>query len=152
MGHEIDAGYCCGESWAIEPCAKLGKQLLALLGWRSSIACDGHAMCSDLTRDDAGFETRRILARLTIGFVLARSLNRLTWLDGLNEMAVDLPPGSEAERQWRCKSPGSTARPERPSRQSGCRGVALALPGCGQGTARGTGRNGAAKRGLAGRR
>jgi hypothetical protein len=42
-----------------------------------------------------------LLAGLAVGYVLARSLNRLTWRDGQNEMAVDFPPGSEAERQWR---------------------------------------------------
>jgi hypothetical protein len=42
-----------------------------------------------------------LLAGLAIGYLLARSLNRLTWRDGQNEMAVDFPPGSEAERQWR---------------------------------------------------
>jgi hypothetical protein len=47
-----------------------------------------------------------LLAGLTIGYVLARSLNRLTWGDGRNEMAVDFPPGSEAERQWRLRVSG----------------------------------------------
>jgi len=44
---------------------------------------------------------RFLLAGLAIGHVLARSLNRLTSRDGQDETAVDLPPGSEAERQWR---------------------------------------------------
>jgi hypothetical protein len=45
-------------------------------------------------------------AGLAIGYVLARSLNRLTWRDRRNEMAVDFPPGSEAERQWRLRVSG----------------------------------------------
>ena len=47
-----------------------------------------------------------ILAGLAIGYLLARSLNRLTRLDGRNEMAVDFPPGSEAEREWRLRVSG----------------------------------------------
>jgi hypothetical protein len=47
-----------------------------------------------------------LLAGLTIGYVLARSRNPLTWRDGRNEMAVDFPPGSEAERQWRLRVSG----------------------------------------------
>jgi hypothetical protein len=45
-------------------------------------------------------------AGLAIGYVFARSLNRLTGRDGRNEMAVDVPPGSEAERQWRARVSG----------------------------------------------
>ena len=47
-----------------------------------------------------------LLAGLAIGYVLARPLNRLTQQDGRNEMAVDVPPGSEAERQWRVRVSG----------------------------------------------
>ena len=47
-----------------------------------------------------------LLAGLAIGYVLARPLNRLTWQDGRNEMAVDFPPGSEAEREWRLRVSG----------------------------------------------
>jgi hypothetical protein len=39
-----------------------------------------------------------LLAGVAIGYVLVRSLNRLT---RRNEIVVDLPPGSEAEREWR---------------------------------------------------
>jgi hypothetical protein len=46
------------------------------------------------------------LAGLAIGHVLARSLNRLTWRNGRNEVAVDFPPGSDAERQWRLRVSG----------------------------------------------
>jgi hypothetical protein len=42
-----------------------------------------------------------LLAGVAIGYVLVRSLNRLTWRDGRNEIVVDFPPGSEAEREWR---------------------------------------------------
>jgi hypothetical protein len=42
-----------------------------------------------------------LLAGLAIGYVLARSLNRLTWRDERNEIAVAFPPGSEAETEWR---------------------------------------------------
>ena len=47
-----------------------------------------------------------IVAGLAIGYVLARSLNRLTRRDGRNEMAVDFPPGSDAEREWRLQVSG----------------------------------------------
>jgi len=47
-----------------------------------------------------------ILAGVAIGHVLVRSLNRLTGRDGRNEMAVDFPPGSEAERQSRLRVSG----------------------------------------------
>jgi hypothetical protein len=47
-----------------------------------------------------------ILAGLAIGYVLARSSNRLTWWDGRNETAVDFPPVSEAEREWRLRVSG----------------------------------------------
>jgi len=47
-----------------------------------------------------------LLAGLAIGYVLARSLNRLTWRGRRNEIAVDFPPGSEAERQWRLRVSG----------------------------------------------
>ena len=47
-----------------------------------------------------------ILGGLAIGYLLARSLNRLTRLDGRNEMAVDFPPGSEGEREWRLRVSG----------------------------------------------
>jgi hypothetical protein len=47
-----------------------------------------------------------IVAGLAIGYVLARSLNRLTWRDGRNEMGVGFPPGSEAEREWRLRVSG----------------------------------------------
>jgi hypothetical protein len=44
-----------------------------------------------------------LVAGLAVGYVLARSLNRLTrqdeWTD--IEVEVDFPPGSEAEREWR---------------------------------------------------
>ena len=45
-------------------------------------------------------------AGLAIGYVLARSLNRLTWRNERNEIAVDFPPGSEAEREWRLRVSG----------------------------------------------
>ena len=47
-----------------------------------------------------------LLAGLAIGDVLARPLNRLTQKDGRNEMAVDAPPGSEAEKEWRLRVSG----------------------------------------------
>jgi hypothetical protein len=47
-----------------------------------------------------------LLAALAIGYVLVRSLNRLTGRDGRNEIGVDFPPGSEAERQWRLRVSG----------------------------------------------
>jgi hypothetical protein len=47
-----------------------------------------------------------ILAGLAIGDVLVRSLNRLTGRDGRNEIGVDFPPGSEAEREWRLRVSG----------------------------------------------
>jgi hypothetical protein len=47
-----------------------------------------------------------LLAGLAIGYALARSLYRLAWRDGRNEMAVDFPPASEAERQWRLRVSG----------------------------------------------
>jgi hypothetical protein len=47
-----------------------------------------------------------IVAGLAIGYVLARFLNRLTTRDGRNEMGVDFPPGSEAEREWRLRVSG----------------------------------------------
>jgi hypothetical protein len=47
-----------------------------------------------------------LFAGLAIGYVLAPPLNRLTRRDGRNETAVDLPPGSEAERQWRLRVSG----------------------------------------------
>ncbi len=47
-----------------------------------------------------------LLAGLAIGSIVARALNRLTWRDGRNQMAVDFPPGSEAERQWRLRVSG----------------------------------------------
>jgi hypothetical protein len=46
------------------------------------------------------------LAGLAIGYVLTRPLNRLTRQDGRNEMAVDFPPVSERERQWRVRVSG----------------------------------------------
>jgi hypothetical protein len=44
-----------------------------------------------------------LLAGLAIGYVLARSLARLTRRDEWIEMRADVafPPGSEAEREWR---------------------------------------------------
>ena len=42
-----------------------------------------------------------LLAGLAIGYVLARSLNRLTWRGERIEVDVAFPPGSEAEREWR---------------------------------------------------
>jgi hypothetical protein len=53
-----------------------------------------------------------LLAGLAMGYLFARSLNHLTWRDGRNEIAVDFPPGSEAERQWRLRVSGleGTAR------------------------------------------
>ena len=42
-----------------------------------------------------------LLAGVAIGYVIVRSLNRLTRRDGRNEIVVDLPPGSVAEREWR---------------------------------------------------
>ena len=45
-------------------------------------------------------------AGLAIGYVLARSLNRLTWRNERNEIAGDFPPGSEAEREWRLRVSG----------------------------------------------
>ena len=47
-----------------------------------------------------------LLAGLAIGYVLARRLNRLTLKDGPNGIAVDVPPGSEFERQWRLRVSG----------------------------------------------
>jgi hypothetical protein len=47
-----------------------------------------------------------LLAGLAIGYVLVRSLNRLTGRDGRNEIGVDFPPGSEAERKWRLRVSG----------------------------------------------
>jgi hypothetical protein len=47
-----------------------------------------------------------LLAGLGIGYVLARCLNRLTWREGRNEMAVEFPPASEAEREWRLRVSG----------------------------------------------
>jgi hypothetical protein len=47
-----------------------------------------------------------ILAGVMIGYVLARSLNRLARRDGRNGMATDFPPGSEAEREWRRRVSG----------------------------------------------
>ena len=47
-----------------------------------------------------------MLAGLAIGYLLARSLNRLTWWDGRNEKPVDFPPGSAAEIQWRLRVSG----------------------------------------------
>jgi hypothetical protein len=47
-----------------------------------------------------------LLAGLAIGYVLAPPLTRLARQDGRNEMAVDFPPGSEAERQWRLRVSG----------------------------------------------
>lgn len=47
-----------------------------------------------------------LLAGLAIGYVLAPLLNRLTRRDGRSEIAVDFPPGSEAERQWRVQVSG----------------------------------------------
>ena len=47
-----------------------------------------------------------LLAGLAIGYVLARALNRLTWRNGRNEIAVDFRPRSEAEREWRLRVSG----------------------------------------------
>ena len=47
-----------------------------------------------------------LLVGVAIGYVLVRSLNRLTWRDGRNEIGVDFPPGSEAEREWRLRVSG----------------------------------------------
>jgi hypothetical protein len=47
-----------------------------------------------------------LLAGVAIGYVLVRSLNRLTWQDGRNEMVGDVPPDSEAEREWRVRVSG----------------------------------------------
>ena len=47
-----------------------------------------------------------LLAGLAIGFVLASLLERLTRRDGRNEMALDFPPRSEAEREWRLRISG----------------------------------------------
>jgi hypothetical protein len=47
-----------------------------------------------------------LLAGLAIGYVLAPLLNRLTWRNRRSEIAVDFPPGSEAERRWRVQVSG----------------------------------------------
>jgi hypothetical protein len=47
-----------------------------------------------------------LLAGVAIGYILAPLLNRLTPPDGRNEMALDFPPGSEAEREWRLRVSG----------------------------------------------
>jgi hypothetical protein len=48
-----------------------------------------------------------LLAGLAIGYVLARSLNRLTRRDEWIEVDVAFPPGSEAEREWRLAVSGA---------------------------------------------
>ena len=47
-----------------------------------------------------------LLAGVAIGDVLTRLLNRLARPNGRNEMAVDFPPGSAAERAWRVRISG----------------------------------------------
>ena len=47
-----------------------------------------------------------LFAGLAIGYVLARSLKRPTWRNGRKEVAVEFPPGSEAEREWRLRVSG----------------------------------------------
>jgi hypothetical protein len=47
-----------------------------------------------------------LLAGLAIGYLLAPFLNRLMWRNGRKGMAVDLPPGSEAEKEWRVRVAG----------------------------------------------
>jgi hypothetical protein len=47
-----------------------------------------------------------LIAGLAIGYVLASLLDRLTRRDGQNEMALDFPPGSDAEREWRRRVSG----------------------------------------------
>ena len=49
-----------------------------------------------------------LLAGLAIAYVFARSLNRRTQRDGRNETAVEVPPHSEAEREWRLRVSGLT--------------------------------------------
>jgi hypothetical protein len=47
-----------------------------------------------------------LVGGLVVGYVLAGRLNRLAWQKGRNEMAVDFPPGSEREKQWRLRLSG----------------------------------------------
>jgi hypothetical protein len=47
-----------------------------------------------------------LLVGVAIGYILVRSLNRVTGRDGRNEIGVDFPPGSEAEREWRLRVSG----------------------------------------------
>lgn len=47
-----------------------------------------------------------LLAGVAIGYVLARPMNRLTRQEGRYEMAVDFPPRSEAETEWRLRVSG----------------------------------------------
>jgi hypothetical protein len=47
-----------------------------------------------------------LLAGLAIGYVLARSLNRLAWRSGANGTAVEYLLGSGAEREWRLRVAG----------------------------------------------
>jgi hypothetical protein len=47
-----------------------------------------------------------LLTGLAIGYVFAPLLNRLERQDGRNEIAVDFPPGSVVERQWRLQVSG----------------------------------------------
>ena len=47
-----------------------------------------------------------LLAGLAIGDVLARFLNPLARRRGRNQTAVEFPPASEAEREWRLRIAG----------------------------------------------
>jgi len=47
-----------------------------------------------------------LLVGVAIGYVLVRSLDRLPGRDVRNEIGVDFPPGSEAEREWRLRVSG----------------------------------------------
>jgi hypothetical protein len=80
------------------------------LGTRPSSACPGrYSKPAGRTissvrsvRNPLGF----LLAGLAIGYLLARPLSQLIGERGRNEIAVDFPPGSEREKQWRLRRSG----------------------------------------------